>query len=90
MIDACTINNIRVVIIFIVLALSAVGLWTFHSKVTCKSAIYTRNKNRCVQKYSVLTVGLLGAVFGVTTLYIMNTKNKEMRDVNLPLDSTYM
>lgn len=78
--DACTVNSIRMILIGVALLFSALGIWTFHAKLTCRSQ-YRPAKTPCIQRYSILTIGILGFVFGITQLYLMNQTRQSM---NIP------
>lgn len=73
--ETCTVSNVRTMVVIVVLVLSALGLWTFHDRVTCRGKMYRR---ACVQKAFVLSLVIMGLLFAVSTLVLMNSERQDL------------
>jgi hypothetical protein len=71
--EACTVSNIRTILIFTVVVMALFGLWNFHGKVTCAASADAR---RCTTKAFGISTAVLGGAFLLITLYMVNEANK--------------
>lgn len=56
--DACTVGNIRSILIFVMIVLAAVGLWKLHDEYTC---VKSADKQKCTTKAFGITAAILAA-----------------------------
>lgn len=82
--DQCLISNVRFGLIVILTLCTALGIYTFHVKITCRNS---RNKKICARNSFFITLGLMSIAASVVILYYIHKQRQDSIDqmLNDPL-----